>query len=136
MCYIERKTYIDHIRLIGCPYIDQKWSNIDLKTKDRIEMLNSELNSQKKQITKMYSRIEQTVCKNFIKKKLQTLVFFPLFKNLLINNQSIEFDLSLKHLEKEIKSFEKSLIEFFKGIRILFRRTIELISFNFNFKHF
>ncbi len=62
-------------------------------------------------------------------------MFFPLFKNLLINNQSIEFDLSLKHLEKEIKSFEKSLIEFFKGIRVLFRRTIELISFNFNFKH-
>jgi hypothetical protein len=63
MSYIERKTYIDHIRLIGCPYIDQKWSNIDLKTKDRIEMLNSELKSQKQQITKMYSRIEQTVSK-------------------------------------------------------------------------
>jgi hypothetical protein len=51
-------------------------------------------------------------------------MFFPLSKNLLINTQSIEFDLSLKNLEKEIKSFEKSLIEFFEGIIDLFRRNI------------
>ena len=61
MSYIERKSYIDLIRKIGSPFIDQIWSNINLKNKDKIEMLSNELTIQKKQSTLITKRIEQTV---------------------------------------------------------------------------
>ena len=77
MSYVERKSYIDHIRLIGCPYTDQKRSNIDLKYKD-IEMLRNELKIQKKQISNINTRIEQAVFK--FKKKHQYLMFFPFLR--------------------------------------------------------
>ena len=84
MSYSERASYIEHIRRIGCPFIDVQYSDSLLTSKDRMQTFEQELRMQNKEISTISKKVELTVC----------ITIYALQLSVFVINKSInlEFD--------------------------------------------